>query len=673
MWSASIALSFATIASWIDGEPMSAIAGILYADARPVPASDLDILSSHNRPFGPDGGGTFLAAGLAMQACVLRFDALSGIERQPVQFAAGSVATFDGRLDNREDLLTALHFSLGDDRTDAALVACAWQRWGLDCLRQLIGDWSIAIWDAASETLTLACDYMGNRPLFYIDAPNGTFAWSTSLNALADRFARFSEPDDAYIAGRLTFGVPPGVTPFRGTRRIKAGHIVVVKRGQPSTTRRYWTFEPTTIRYGDRRDYDAHLRDLLIDAVRCRLRAEGTVWSHLSGGWDSSSVVCIAHALIQRAQVPARAVQPITRVWSNSPESDEAEFRLAVERWCGVPTIPVDSRDGDVKFGDLVGRRRPLSTFSQESLEFAVRQAGGRVVLSGQLGDLVMFKGSSHRISLLESLHAGHPLRFFAQCMAYARFKDQSLLTTFGQLMPAYLPPAVFERRANRHSIAAQALRSGVRSRKIGEVFNLTAAFAARTNPRPLSLSALTTPFPRVKRPMAGGLYAAGLNGAAGNLDLVPGVTMTCPYVHRPLVEFVLGVPQLAFWEPDTVRSGMRRIMDGMLPPLTLGRTCKVEVTAAVTRAVRALSAELAVSVRDCRLVTRGYLEESGLRRALTSVMDGSANRATFVTACVHLEAWLRTLETLKAERPFEASPQRAPIVAPAASTVGAA
>lgn len=621
---------------------MSAIAGIVYRDGRPVPEADVAELTASNQAFGPDSGGTVARPGLSMQAQVLQFDALSAAERQPRSFARRSILTWDGRLDNRDDLLVTLHRHFSSEVSDAALVAAAYERWGIHSLPRLVGDWSLAIWDDETEQIILACDYMGNRPLFYVDVPEG-LAWSTSLHALAKRFDRLDQPDDSYIAGRLSFGVPPGVTPYRGIRRLTGGHRIVAGRDRPATLSRYWTFEPTTIRYGRQPDYDDRLRELLIEAVRVRLRSDRAVWSHLSGGWDSSSIVCLAHGLIQRGQVSAPALQPISMISTVSPESDERAFIRAVEQWCGLSAVTFEQFEAKLTFDDLLAKPWPLPLFPDDQMAFAAKAAGARVVLSGSMGDHVMFKGSSHRVSLLELLHAGHPLRFLAQCAAYARFKERPLLHLLWQLAPTYWPTWAAERYHDRQRLAAQAKRSRARSTDVAAAFGLTPALLARAELPRLSFKADTQRFPLTKRFLVEGLYQAAAHGVVSNSAWACGIHTTFPYMHRPLAEFVLGVPQLAFWDPAMVRAGMRRALAEVLPPTILERGTKGLPGAAMTRGVRPIVAELIESTPTWRLVTEGYVEKDALRRAFTSVLDGSSNRAGFAQACLDLEAWLRT------------------------------
>src|SRR6266540_579071 len=146
---------------------MSALAGIRYFDDRPVADEVVAALTRFNRLRGPHGYGTFVRPGIAMVACGLHFDALSRVDKQPAITPSGLIATFDGRLDNRENFAMRYRRALGNRPSDSALVAHHLQNEGENGLVDLVGDVSLALWDRARRTLTLARDYMGNRPLYY--------------------------------------------------------------------------------------------------------------------------------------------------------------------------------------------------------------------------------------------------------------------------------------------------------------------------------------------------------------------------------------------------------------------------------------------------------------------------------------------------------------------------
>ena len=95
------------------------------------------------------------------------------------------VLHWDGRLDNRTDLLLLLADSLRDDTSNAAIALAAYVRWGTNGFVHLIGDWSIVIQDRANGVAVLASDFAGVRPLYY-SVQRGKVFWSSCLQSVVD-------------------------------------------------------------------------------------------------------------------------------------------------------------------------------------------------------------------------------------------------------------------------------------------------------------------------------------------------------------------------------------------------------------------------------------------------------------------------------------------------------
>src|ERR1700735_2862992 len=114
------------------------------------------------------------------------------------------VLHWDGRLDNRNDLLLLLSDSLRSDKGNAAIALAAYDRWGISGFVHLIGDWSLVIRDDANRAIVLASDFAGVRPLYYQAQPERVL-WSSRLQHLVDAIG-ISELDEQYISAFLLFG-----------------------------------------------------------------------------------------------------------------------------------------------------------------------------------------------------------------------------------------------------------------------------------------------------------------------------------------------------------------------------------------------------------------------------------------------------------------------------------
>jgi asparagine synthase (glutamine-hydrolysing) len=185
------------------------------------------------------------------------------------------VLHWDGRLDNRDDLLLRLRDSLQGETGDEAIARAAYERWGTGGSACLIGDWSLVIRDQVNRTTVLASDFAGVRPLYY-HAQAGHIQWSSSLQTLVDATG-ISDLDEQYVAGFLMFGGCPNRTPYKGVYSVPPGHAVCVS-SEGTNIRRFWEM-PTgdTIRYRDERRYEEQLRALFREAVAVRLQSDAPV------------------------------------------------------------------------------------------------------------------------------------------------------------------------------------------------------------------------------------------------------------------------------------------------------------------------------------------------------------------------------------------------------------
>ena len=135
---------------------MSVQAGTWNYTEQPMDWKFLANASSSLSGFGPDSEATYFDGPIGMLYRGSHTTTESRTERQPYITPGKNVITWDGRLDNREDLLHQLKDDLASDHTDVALVAAAFDRWGTDCLAMFIGDWGLAIWDPQNKELILA-------------------------------------------------------------------------------------------------------------------------------------------------------------------------------------------------------------------------------------------------------------------------------------------------------------------------------------------------------------------------------------------------------------------------------------------------------------------------------------------------------------------------------------
>lgn len=278
---------------------------------------------------GPDGDGFFAAPGVAFGHRKLAIiDLASG--NQPMHAKDGSITiTFNGEIFNYKELRAELG-SKGHSfatASDTEAIIEGWREWGPKVVEKLRGQFAFALWDHKQETLFLARDRMGEKPVHYATLADGTFAFASEIKAILTLPGADLTIDPEAVADFFTYGyVPDPKTIYTSIRKLPPAHTLLIKRGGQPALRQYWNVLEAagTVQ---RSTTPEELADRLKQAVRYQMVADVEVGAFLSGGVDSSSVVAM---MAQIASAPV-ATYSITVGEENS---DEASFaRTVAERY----------------------------------------------------------------------------------------------------------------------------------------------------------------------------------------------------------------------------------------------------------------------------------------------------------------------------------------------------
>ena len=256
---------------------MSVQAGIWHLDGYPVDRESLARISQSVAEYGVDGETTHVCQSLGMLYRPFYTTAEARLEHQPCRSAMGNLITWDGRLDNRADLISDLRDSLTVNSTDVAIVAASHEKWGQNCLGRLIGDWALSIWNPRERSVLLAKDPIGTKHLHY-SFDEKQLTWSTILDPLVLFAGRTFEICEEYIAGWFATLFPDThLTPYVGIHAVPPSSFVLV-RPVKRTSGKYWDFDPSKrIRYRADIEYEEHFRSALATSVRRRLRSDRIV------------------------------------------------------------------------------------------------------------------------------------------------------------------------------------------------------------------------------------------------------------------------------------------------------------------------------------------------------------------------------------------------------------
>ena len=296
------------------------------------PARDyIEKVSATLAPYGPDSNESYSKGGIYILYRAFHTTKESHREKQPWISPSGAIITWDGRLDNRAELISELRDSLTVDSTDVAIVAAAYEKWGANSLGKLIGDWALSIWNPRERSVLLAKDPIGTKHLYY-SFDDKQLTWSTILDPLVRLAGKTFEICEEYIAGWFAIHFPAAhLTPYVGIHSVPPSSSVLF-RPRKHIVRKYWEFDPgKRIRYRTDAEYEEHFRSALATAVQRRLRSDRPVLAELSGGMDSSSIVCMADVVIAQGQAQCPRLDTLTWFDESKPNWGELPHFTKVE------------------------------------------------------------------------------------------------------------------------------------------------------------------------------------------------------------------------------------------------------------------------------------------------------------------------------------------------------
>jgi len=288
--------------------------------------------------------------------------------------------------------------------SDTEVILAAYQQWGPACLTRFNGMWSFVLYDARRRSLLCTRDRFGIKPLHYV-LQNGTFVFASEIKALLRLGASERSPDCAAIFDYLVWGLVNHSqhTFFEGVDSLPPGRYLLLQDGQLEL-HRFWDLERATEEY-DVRGWEAQqiagqFRELLTDAVRLNLRSDVPVGTCLSGGVDSSSIVCLGNLLMfGEERLPAHIVGDRQKTFTacfDDPRIDERRYVEVVVKATGAEahsTFPRPEHLFEIMPRLMWHQEEPFastSIYAQWHVMELANQHGVTVLLDGQGADEMM-------------------------------------------------------------------------------------------------------------------------------------------------------------------------------------------------------------------------------------------------------------------------------------------
>ena len=334
---------------------------------------------------GPDGEGHHLEPGVALGHRRLAIIDLAG-GAQPMRTPDGALTiVFNGEIYSFQELRAELESDGVRFRTrsDTEVLLHGWRAWGERLLPRLNGMFAFALWDAREQTLVLARDRFGKKPLHYAQTDDGVLVFGSEIKSLLCDAGVGRALDPTAVADFFAYGYTPDPKSiYRDVRKLPPAHVLIARRGRALQLRAYWSLLETLAEPAAASP--EALLERLADAVRRRLVADVPLGALLSGGVDSSAVVALM------SEQGAGRARTFSIAFGERDYDESAHAALVAERYGAVHDVRLVSADDfsliprlpqvyDEPFGDVSA----IPTFAV----CAQARASVTVALSGDGGD----------------------------------------------------------------------------------------------------------------------------------------------------------------------------------------------------------------------------------------------------------------------------------------------
>ncbi|MTW21759.1 XrtA/PEP-CTERM system amidotransferase [Allochromatium palmeri] len=282
---------------------MCGISGLF--DTRERRDVDAALLARMNQSLfhrGPDEGGQHIEPGVGLAHRRLSIIDLASGQQPLFNEDQTVVVVYNGEIYNFQELARELTAAGHRFRThcDTEVIVHAWEEWGERCVERFRGMFAFALWDRNRETLFLARDRLGIKPLHYAWRPDGQLLFGSEIKALLEDASLSREIDPLAVEEYFAYGyVPDPRSIFKSIHKLPPGHTLSIRRGanQRPESREYWDVAFRSNGVQDVGEATVEVIERLREAVNIRLVAEVPLGAFLSGGVDSSAVVAMMAGL----------------------------------------------------------------------------------------------------------------------------------------------------------------------------------------------------------------------------------------------------------------------------------------------------------------------------------------------------------------------------------------
>lgn len=613
---------------------MSIIFGVLKERGVPVAESDLLPHASATIRYATGVTSVCAAGRIAMGLQPYISHARSVMDDHPITDPYGNMLAFDGRLDNYVELAGIF----GRDHaftSDSEIVLSAFSGWGADCFSRLVGDWALALWSAKDEALYLARDHGGSRTLYFTRFAQ-QLVWATHLDTLLSSGAG-SRLSENYVGCYLACRPIRDLTPYDGIRAVRPADYLVVRNDRVEQHSHWNSTASRSIRYKSDGEYEEHFLDLFRQSVERRTGPGAPILAQLSGGMDSTSIVCMSDSIRRASDAGFELLDTISFYDDSESSLDERRYFLITEAKRGKTGIHMDTAFSQRTFDPpdpelglyLLPGADSFAVVQERRLHSLMEERGYRSILSGIGGDEVLGGVPSAWPGLAGHLVSGNLRKLLEQGIAWSLVERTPLIHTLfntarytiqlytgsrerAKKLPSWLSKSFRERvRETDHERDVGRSRLGIAPHRLDSDEAWRSVMETLPNLFPQILSRPEYRF---------------------------------PFLDRDLVDYLFAIPPDQLQRPGRRRSLMRRALRGIVPQEILERPRKAFQLRAPLDALRKADSKLEHIFADSVLSSAGWVDRDALSRAFRSAIAGDAESMQALYRAIALEIWLRTV-----------------------------
>ncbi len=617
---------------------MSGIAGVLDLKNRSVEKDIVRKMIKIQKHRGPDGEGFYFGENIGLGHTRLAIIDLSENANQPITnedntkwiIHTGEIYNYS---ELREKLIKSGHKfkSAGD----AEVILHAFEEWGKDALNRFNGMWAFAVWDAKKRELFAARDRFGVKPLYYF-FDGKYFIFASEIKALLSHPSVKRIPNEQAIYNYLSTGYGyadiSGDTFFKGIERLREGHYMVLKDGNPEI-KCYWDMTPgndSGIR--DMGELVEEFRAIFDDAIKLRLRSDAELGIALSGGLDSSAITCTA------GRMTGRKLKTFSSCFDEK-KYDEREFIRPVLDATGFEHNFIFSGRQDVF--ELLNRgiwhqdepTISLGSYAQWNVFEAAKKCGIKAVLTGQGGDETLAGYHKYFPYFFADLSKNAKIsKLIGELQSYAEVHKYSKLNAIGAafhiLASSLIPRRIKDKTVFFHENRVQYLNENFKRKHKRNVYAVTKFKGILNNE--LYNAFKISPLPHLLRSDDRGGMAHSVESRS-------------PFLDYRLVEFLFSVPSVYKIKDGYTKHLLRESMKGILPEANRLRKDKKGFPVPAALWFRGRMKEKIGEIFGSESFSkRGYVNPVRVREMFNDHLSGRADYTTNIWSLLNLELWMR-------------------------------